>query len=319
MTDHYLKGDDRLSCHIRKFLTWLAVSNFSPGTVENRRKLLTTFRNWCVEREITTYTTISRKHLEQYQRFLFNKTKSNGMSLRTATQSNYLTAVRVFFSWLTRNNYILCNPASEVELPRPDKMLPRNILTPAEVDLLMDQPDVTTGFGTRDRAILETFYSTGIRRSELAFLALKDVDPDRGVLIVRQGKGGKDRVVPLGRRAVSWLEKYLVEVRPYLIQRHDCQTLFLTQYGEAFHPDVLTRMVNKYIRKSSIECSGGCHVLRHSMATSMLENGADIRYIQKMLGHESLDTTQIYTKVSILKLKEVHSQTHPARRKSDLE
>ncbi|MFC1850388.1 tyrosine-type recombinase/integrase [candidate division CSSED10-310 bacterium] len=134
---------------------------------------------------------------------------------------------------------------------------------------------------------------------------------------MRQGKGGKDRIVPMGMRACSWVEKYLVEARPWLIRNHSCQILFLAHAGGPFNPDVLTNIVRRYMERAGFE--GSCHLLRHSMATAMLENGADIRYIQMILGHASLNTTQVYTKVTIVKLKEVHARTHPGRLKKDQE
>jgi integrase/recombinase XerD len=131
------------------------------------------------------------------------------------------------------------------------------------------------------------------------------------------GKGAKDRVVPIGQRACEWIEKYVHEIRPNLVNDMHDTTLFVNRQGNAFHPDGLTKMVRNYMKKAGIVGQASCHLLRHSMATSMLENGADIRYIQALLGHASLDNTQIYTKVAIMKLKEVHALTHPARLKKD--
>lgn len=132
---------------------------------------------------------------------------------------------------------------------------------------------------------------------------------------VRQGKGRKDRVVPVGARALSWLERYLLEVRPLLTVSANETALFLTSYGEAFNPDVLSRKVSKYIKNADIGRGGSCHLFRHTCATHMLEGGADIRFIQQLLGHENLETTQIYTEVSIKQLLEVHARTHPAKLK----
>ena len=177
---------------------------------------------------------------------------------------------------------------------------------------IINQPDIETPMGLRGRAILETLYSTGIRRAELIHLKLYDVDLERGSLMVRGGKGGKDRLVPIGERACAWIRRYLNEVRPLLMIELDHGMLFVTDYGEAFEKNRLSDMVKKYVRHAGFT-SGACHLFRHAMATHMLENGADIRYIQAMLGHSELSTTQIYTHVSITKLKEIHAATHPAR------
>jgi integrase/recombinase XerD len=134
----------------------------------------------------------------------------------------------------------------------------------------------------------------------------------RGIVAVRQGKGKKDRFVPIGERAVLWLEKYLADVRPEL-ETTDINTLFLDESGEKMDRDKLSRGVRLYIEKAGVNKQGRCHLFRHTMATLMLENGADIRYIQQMLGHANLATTEIYTHVSILKLKQIHTLTHPAK------
>ncbi len=167
--------------------------------------------------------------------------------------------------------------------------------------------------GLRDRAILETFYSTGMRRSELMSLSVFDLDRERGTVMIRQGKGKKDRMIPIGERALRWIDRYQTQVRPELVIGRGNATLFLTQAGEAFTPDRLDAVGARLRRGGRNRQDGSCHLLRHTMATLMLENGADIRYIQAMLGHAELSTTQIYTQVSIRKLKEIHSATHPAK------
>ncbi|MCU7850563.1 MAG: tyrosine-type recombinase/integrase [Candidatus Thiodiazotropha sp. (ex Lucinoma kastoroae)] len=171
--------------------------------------------------------------------------------------------------------------------------------------------------GIRDRAIIETLYSTGIRRMELVNLSLYDVDIKNGTLMVREGKGKKDRMLPLGQRACRWIECYRDEIRPGLVIEPDNSTLFLHGTGEPLKKNRLTDLVKKYIAQAGIGKPGACHLFRHSMATLMLDNGADIRHIQAILGHSQLSTTEIYTQVSIRKLKAVHALTHPADRDRD--
>jgi integrase/recombinase XerD len=190
--------------------------------------------------------------------------------------------------------------------------LPKTLLSVEEVEHVLNQPDVTEVTGIRDRAILETFYSTGIRRFELARLQLYDVDLAHGTVMIRQGKGRKDRLIPVGARACAWIGKYLDSVRPRLAARADEMRVFLTDYGEAFEKNRLGDLVKRYMRHAGIP-QGSCHAFRHACATHMLENGADIRFIQALLGHSELSTTQIYTQVSIAKLKEIHAATHPAK------
>ncbi|MCF7730283.1 MAG: tyrosine-type recombinase/integrase [Akkermansiaceae bacterium] len=193
--------------------------------------------------------------------------------------------------------------------------LPKEALGLHQVQAVIAVPDVRDPLGIRDRTMLELFYSTGLRRSELARLEIHDLNRERQTLQIRQGKGHKDRVVPVGNRVLAWLERYLDEVRPRLLLDVQQRALFLTSYGDPFNPDVLSRMVSKFIKKAEIERPGSCHLMRHTCATHMLEGGADIRFIQQLLGHEKLETTAIYTQVSIEQLKAVHGKTHPAEKR----
>lgn len=298
---------------LQDYLIWLQVKSYSPYTLRNRETYLLAFLEWAGQRGLIRPTEITKPILERYQRHLFYYRKRNGDPLSKQDQCNRSVALRHWFKWLTRQNYILYNPASELELPKLDKRLPRAILTEREAETVLAQPDVTTPIGLRDRAILEVFYSTGIRRLELIHLTVQDLDADRGTLMVRLGKGAKDRMIPIGERAVQWVEKYLTDVRPDLATGHDEGILFLSHLGQAIKTGRLTLIVRRYVDQAKINKKGSCHLFRHTMATLMLENGADIRYIQAMLGHVELSTTEIYTQVSIKKLKEIHTLTHPAK------
>jgi integrase/recombinase XerD len=213
---------------------------------------------------------------------------------------------------MTRQNRILHNPASEIDLPRVGRTLPKNILSVQEVELVMLQPNSADPLGLRDRAILEVIYATGLRRLEIVNLKLFDLQIDRGLVVVRQGKGKKDRYVPIGERAMAWLQKYIAEARPQLAIEPDDFTVFLTAEGEPFSRDHLTWTVRLHIVAAKIGKVGACHLLRHTMATHMHENGADIRHIQVILGHEDIKTTQIYTHVALRALQQVYAATHPA-------
>jgi len=187
------------------------------------------------------------------------------------------------------------------------------ILSVEEIETVMNLPDTTTPYGIRDRALLETLYSTGVRKSECANLGLYDVDSHRKTLIVRGGKGGKDRVLPIGERALYWVDKYRLEARQEFLIALNNPYLFLTDYGEPWIKNRLTDVVKRYFYHAGINKQGACHLFRHTMATHMLDNGADLRFIQMMLGHSQLSTTEIYTHVSIEKLREIHTATHPAK------
>ncbi len=249
--------------------------------------------------------------LEGYQRSLFHARKEDGSPLAFSTQAQRLGAVRTFFEWLVRNNRILHDPAAGLELPRPGQRLPRAVLSVAEVERIMAVPDLETPLGLRDRAMLELLYATGVRRAELSNLAVFDLDVERRALMVREGKGRKDRMIPTGERAVVWCERYLAEARPELVGQSHNGFLFLTVTGQKIYTENLSRHVTSYIRRSGVAKPGSCHLFRHTMATLMLEGGADIRYVQQMLGHTDISSTQIYTRVSLRALEAVHSATHP--------
>lgn len=187
------------------------------------------------------------------------------------------------------------------------------VLSEEEVQTLIEQPDTQKAEGIRDRAILELFYSTGIRRMELCHLKLGHISLVRKTLQVHKGKGNKDRLLHVGERAIHWLSRYLTQSRDQLILDTHQDSFFLNDYGDPFRDTKLGDKVKRYMIKAGIDVPGSCHLLRHAMATHMLENGADLRYIQAMLGHSDVSSTQIYTHVSIRKLQEVHAQTHPAK------
>lgn len=296
------------------FLAWSASRGYAEQTRLLREIAIRRFIRWCGERSIDRPQDVTRPILDRYRRHLYHYRKENGEPLSFATQQQRLLPLRAFFKWLAKENHILSNPASELELPRVHRRLPSHILSREEVEQVMTLAIIHGGEkGIRDRAIIETLYSSGIRRGELVNLKLYDVDLKNGSLFIREGKGKKDRYVPLGARAIQWIRRYVDEVRPELVIEPDHGYLFLHEFGEPFEKNRLSDLVKKYLRAAGIE-AGSCHLFRHAMATQMLENGADIRFIQAILGHAQLTTTEIYTHVTIAKLKEVHALTHPAER-----
>jgi integrase/recombinase XerD len=304
---------DSLYAFLLRFLAYQREKNYSETTIALRDAYLRTFIAWCVERGLNRPNEITRPIIDRYVRYLFYYRKANGEPLTIRTQHTRVIPIRAFFKWLARERYVLYNPASEIELPRTEHRLPKHVLSQQEAETVLTQPDLGEPLGLRDRAILEVFYSTGMRRMELVNLKLFDIDADRGTVMIRQGKGKRDRMVPIGARALAWTARYRDDVRPELAIAGDDGTLFLSSLGEPFTPNRLTQLVRDYVAAADIGKTGACHLFRHTMATLMLENGADVRFIQAMLGHVSLETTQIYTQVSIRKLKEIHTATHPAK------
>jgi integrase/recombinase XerD len=295
----------------------LRVLNYSESTIESREHHLREFVKWTFERSMSRPSEVTKPILERYQRHLYHHRKKNGQPLSFRSQHGCLVPVRAFFKWLCRQNHLLANPAADLDLPRAEKRLPKHVLTASEAERVLAMPDAGGPLGLRDRAILEAFYSTGMRRMELLGLKLYDLDQERGTVFIRQGKGKKDRMIPMGERAFAWVMRYVEETRPSLSLTPDDGVVFLTNVGLPFEPNRLTQLVRDYVDAAEIGKTGSCHLFRHTCATLMLEGGADIRFIQQLLGHEKLETTQIYAQVSIRMLKEVHTRTHPARLTAD--
>ena len=303
---------DPLQVAIARHIDWIETHHFSIDTVTTRRAYLGYFHDWCRERGLEHPTEITRPILERYQRWLYHYRKTNGQPLGIRTQHTRLQGIKSFFQWMARQNHLLHNPASEIVLPRMGTRLPKYVLNAEEAERVIQQPDIGQPEGLRDRAILETFYATGMRRMELAHLKIYDLDNDRGTVTIRQGKGRKDRVIPIGERALAWINKYLQEARAGMLTGSDAGDVFLNWVGEPFERKQLTALVRRHLIDSKVGKMGGCHLFRHTVATLMLENGADIRVIQEMLGHSKLTTTEIYTRVSINLLRQVYAATHPA-------
>ena len=307
---------NRLLRYMEEHFEWMLVTGYSADTVRARRVAIRKFIGWCDERGLDDPTHITRPMLERYQKYLFYYRKpagkDSGAPLTISMQYQYLAPLKTWFKWLSRQHHILANPAADLDLPKQPKHLPRSVPTVQEVEAILSEAEPDSAKGLRDRALLETLYATGLRRMELPGVSIYDIDLNRGILWVRQGKGGRERVVPLGERAIAWLDKYLIESRPQLLTG-DTIALFLTDYGEPMQPHYVADKVKRYMRFAGVNKPGSTHLLRHACATHMLEGGADIRYIQEMLGHANLQTTEIYTHVSIDKLIAVHGATHPSR------
>ena len=303
---------DTLASLVDAWLLRLKERNYSERTLQMNQGALRQFLGWAEERDLRKPEQFTKVHLESFQSYLWRWQKANGEPLGISTQRQRLGAIQRLFSHLCKTNHILANPASELELPRKkQRQLPKG-LNQQELKDLMNVPDVSDPLGVRERAMLETLYATAVRRSELINLDVEDVDLIARTVHVREGKGGKNRLVPIGQRAVDWLQKYLQKTRPQLMVESTEKALFISGYGERLSSGYLGNWMKKTLRSAGIEKHGCCHLLRHSCATHMLENGADIRLIQQFLGHERLDTTSIYTQVAITHLQEIYKQTHPS-------
>jgi integrase/recombinase XerD len=319
MADRFTAGAPNdlcgLTAAMRRYLEHLGVRGYRPQGIATAERYIRDFIAWSDERGVTHPSQVSRQVLERYQRHLYHYRKRDGSPLTVAGQRCKLVPLRGFFRWLTKVAEIPANPAADLELPRAIKRLPRTVLTADEAERVMACVDLGTPIGLRDRAMLEVLYATGMRRHELASLELGDIEAERAVVLIREGKGGKDRLLPLGERALHWVTEYLERSRPLIAWNAQDKTLFLGNEGKRLSPLWLSTLIAKRVDAAELGKRGGCHLWRHTMATLMLEGGADIRFIQAMLGHAELTTTQIYTQVAIRQLQRVHALTHPGARR----
>jgi integrase/recombinase XerD len=304
-----------LTAALRRYLEHLGTRGYRPQGMATAERYIRDFIAWADERGVTHPAQVSRQVIERYQRWLYHYRKKDGAPLSVAGQRCKLVPLRGFFRWLTRAGEIPANPAADMELPRKIKRLPRVVLTAAEAERVMASVDLGSALGLRDRAMLEVLYATGMRRHEIAGLELGDIEAERCVVLIREGKGGKDRLLPLGERALHWLTEYLERGRPALAWNTADKTLFLGAEGRPLSPLWLSTLIAKRVDAAELGKRGGCHLWRHTMATLMLEGGADIRFIQAMLGHAEISTTQIYTQVAIRQLQAVHAMTHPGAKR----
>ena len=301
-----------LNAAVERYLLDLKLRNYSARTIEANTNQLARFVSWCSEREISTPSNLTEDVIAGYRRYLYHHiNERTGKTLHVNSQAHMLINLRSFCRWLAKHEIVQRDPSLKLEIPSAGKRRIADVLTVDEVMALLNVPDVTTDLGIRDRAILETFFSTAIRVSELLNLEPSDVAAERGLAHIRHGKGDKDRLVPIGTSTLEWINKYRLDVRSKLNLARSDHKLFLTRTGTPLSREALARIVRQSMQSAGIDKRGARHLLRHTAATLMLENGADLRSLQTYLGHARLDTTQIYTHMTLGRLKEVHQKTHP--------
>ncbi|MBK8802841.1 MAG: tyrosine-type recombinase/integrase [Fibrobacteres bacterium] len=292
-----------------RWIEWLRVNGFSGNTVLNRQAALRRLIEYADIAGLTEPSEFDSAHAMSFRRWLM------GHSQAESAFCQYLVGARLFCRWCVRQGLMTTEPVEELRIRGFRKPLPQGILRVDEVEQVLAVPDVQTSLGLRDRAILEVFYSTGIRRAELSHLRTVDVHWERGLIFIRQGKGGRDRYVPIGQRALAWVRAYLDRVRVHLAPVDDQSWLWLGVRGEVYSDITVGKMVKACFQKAGIDRKGvSCHMMRHTCATLLMENGADLRAVQEILGHRSLESTQVYTHVSQVRAKEVHTRCHPAER-----
>lgn len=296
-----------------RFAEYLEVRHFSPRTVEGYTRELGPFFAFLEEQGIARLADITREVVEAYRTALFYA-ETHGRRLCVPYQARRLSCVKTFLRFLARERYLLMDPGAGVELPRLPRLLPRQLLTEEEVEQLLNQPDVQTSVGLRNRAILEVLYSSAVRNSELRLLRLAEVDLQRQELHITFGKGGKSRIVPLGEEATVWLGAWLREGRPRLVADAGQSLVFVNARGDEMTRQCVSQMVHVVAQAAGLDKRVNPHQLRHCCATHMLRQGAGLRQLQTLLGHASPSATQRYTRVEISDLKEVHRRCHPRER-----
>ncbi|MGI6097873.1 MAG: site-specific tyrosine recombinase XerD [Dethiobacteria bacterium] len=289
---------------LKDFIYYLsAEKGLAKNTLDSYQRDLRTYLRFLRGRGINMLQTTSRSEIVSYLLFLRQK------GLAPSTVSRNLASLRSFYQYLVQERILAENPAAEMESPKLGKKLPR-VLTAKEIELLLLQPDTTNIVGVRDKAMLEVLYASGIRVSELVSLNVQDLNTQVGILRCR-GKGGKERIVPIGSMAVRSVQHYLDHCRSKIVKNKEEKALFVNQHGRRLTRQGFWKILKKYVQKAKIKGEITPHTIRHSFATHLLENGADLRSVQEMLGHADISTTQIYTQITRRKIKEVYDQAHP--------
>jgi integrase/recombinase XerD len=298
------------------YLKYLKTIGLSYHTVRNTKYGLRDFMRFMDEEGIYHLEDLCVDLLEEYREDLAFRFTSKGSMLSLRSQAQLLGVVKGFTGFLKQRDYLLHDPGENIRLPKKPKKLPKVILSMKDIEKLMDAPDTRTNRGYRNRIILEILYDTGIRRSEINNIKLSDIDLTAGYILIH-GKGNKERVVPLSVRVCELVRNYILAVRSSFINGDDPEYLILNRWGEKMDANGVWAVVKRCVRLANLKKNITTHTLRHTCATHMLRNGAPVRHIQEMLGHESLESTQIYTHVTINDLKEIHAKYHPGENMDD--
>ena len=293
--------------------------HLAESTLKNHRRRLTHFVHWCDIHSVTDPREATLQTLLDYHLWLRRKKRSDGCPLAAHTVNLAMLTVKHLFKRLAVRNLILEDIGQDFPALKEPKTLPRSILTREQAMQLLQQPNLSTPLGFRDRAMLELLYSTGLRGAELCALLLHDLDLPARLARVIQGKGRKDRVVPLGKVAAGYVAEYIRSVRPVLVGDGGSAAVFLSATGRTLEPKALLRIVKTYRDKARLPDTITTHSLRHTCATELLKGGASIRHVQELLGHAHITTTQIYTRVVPIDLKKAHARTAPSERRRDAE
>lgn len=296
---------------IPHYLRHLKILGRATLTQRNAKYGLQDFNRFLAEEKVHHIEELTAEVMAEYQQELAFRLTGKGTPLTLRSQGQLLAVAKNFTRFLKEQDYLLADPGEKIQLPKKPRRLPRVILSAAEMKQLLNGPDIRTDRGYRNRVILEILYDTGIRRAEVANIKLRDLDLDGGYIHIRSGKGDKDRVVPLSSRVSSLVKSYIVSIRASFLHGKDKGYLILNRWGEKMDANSVWAVVKRCAHLSGIKKNVTTHTFRHTCATHMLKHGAPVRHVQELLGHESLESTQIYTHVTINDLKAVHAKYHP--------
>jgi len=293
-----------MESRVTEFINYLSVERgLAKNTLESYGRDLRQFQKYLADSQLEMVENSTSDTILNY----LNSLQSKGRSVSTISRN--LAAIKSFYQYLGREHIIEKDPAANLESPKLEKKLPR-ILSISEVEELLRQPNIQLPAGLRDKAMLELLYATGIRVSELTSLNVSDINLELGH-IKCYGKGSKERIVPLGSIAAKCVNEYMTKGRSKLVRLYEEQSLFVNHHGKRLTRQGFWKIIKKYAMEANIARAITPYTLRHSFATHLLENGADLRSVQEMLGHADISTTQIYTQVTKNRLKEVYEKTHP--------
>ncbi len=281
---------------------WLE-DGLSRNTLDAYHRDLAQFLRWLREQRGKDIAAADHGDLQAYLAAQFRK------NIRASSAARLLSSLKRLFRWLLRQNRITVDPTLNIDTPKLPRNLPKS-LTEADVEKLLNAPDVNTPRGERDKAMFEILYASGLRVSELVTLKLPQVSQDMGVVRVL-GKGSKERLVPLGEESLAWVKRYVAAGRLALLGGKGCDDLFVTARGSAMSRQSFWQIIKRYASQAGLSATISPHVLRHAFATHLLNHGADLRVVQLLLGHSDISTTQIYTHVARERLKQLHARHHP--------
>ena len=302
--------------YIEEYTNYMKAKGFTERTIGTYLNYVNIFDKYLKQKGIEKVEDVTRSVVDQHQIDLATKNRYTKMNLSVATQQSRLVSIISFFKFLNTRGYIEINPTSHIELPKVSKRPPSNYLSYKEIITLLKAANGTDLLTIRDKAILELLYSVGLRNSELRTLTAYDIDFSNETIRIL-GKGRKERIVPIGKIALDYIQEYMQRSRPFLMKKDKpTDILFLSKRGRQMAIDTLPDIINRYRVKTNISKKVGAHTFRHSFATHLLMRGMDIRSLQELLGHNSIETTQLYTHVTIKSLKDVYAKTHP--RETDL-